>query len=170
MRRFTDNSGQAWDIALTIGDVRRIQSATGINLLEPALGEDGKPAGNGTLPLALVLQNDLLRFYDILQALLERDADMKNIDAEQFGKRLAGSCLIDAHVAFFDEWHDFFLQIRRKAMADIVGKTGELTRAVYDLAEKRTSRLDVTQAIKEIETQIAAMDGVSSGISPDSSE
>lgn len=165
MQRFKDSENQDWDITITIGDVRRVQAATGVNLLEPALDENGEPAGEGTgsLPLSLLLQHDLLKFYDVLQALLEPDAEAKGINAEQFGRRLAGKSLSDAHVAFFNEWRDFFHQLRREAMAEIVGKTAELVEKVYALAERQTSKLDVEKTMKEIEAAMNATAGASSG-------
>ena len=120
-------------MTITIDDVQRVQAATGINLLEPGLSEKGTPAGGktGELPLCLVLQSDLLRFYDVLQALLEPDAETKKISAIEFGRRLSRDCLWAAHESFYDAWHDFFLQLRRNAMAEIVKKAGDLVKKVY---------------------------------------
>jgi hypothetical protein len=53
-------------------------------------------------------------------------------------------------------------------MADIVKKTAELVRMVYVMAEKRTKAIDVEATMKEIETEIIAMDGALSGISLES--
>ena len=170
MKRFSDSEDTKWDVAITIGDVQRIEGALGINLLEPALAEKGEPAGNetGKLPLSLILQSNLLRFYDVLQILLEPDAAAREITPADFGRRLSGECLQEAHVAFFHEWRDFFLQLRQNAKADIVEKTAELVKLVYEMAERQTKSLDVTETMKAIEKEIAAMDGNSSGTSPES--
>lgn len=118
---------------ITIDDVQRVQAATGINLLEPGLCERGTPAGRkrGDLPLCRVLQSDLLRFYDVLQALLEPDAETNNISAAEFGRRLSGVCLFAAHESFFDAWHDLLLQLRLAREAGMVGKTGALIQKIY---------------------------------------
>lgn len=126
MQHFTDTTGRQWSIELPIGTVIRVRSTSRFDLFDSAClcgGSGGGPTEPASLPLSSLLATDLVAFWELLWLLVEPQAKEANVTAEQFGQDMAGDCLLVAQTAFFDEWRDFFLKLKRSDQATLVEKT-----------------------------------------------
>lgn len=111
MREFTDKTGAKWEIELTIGLISRLRKNTRFNLYEPH---------TGTPPLVSVLDDDLEQFWELLWHLVEKQADARGINAEQFGDLMASKSLVDAQRVFMEEWRDFFRDLQQPQNAGML--------------------------------------------------
>jgi len=162
MHSFTDTAGRPWQIALTIGDIQRVKgSSCAVDLLQPALARDGRPIepdqARAVANLSIALQTDILFFYDVLQVLLEPDAEAAGVDPREFGRGLAGKALFEAHAAFLQEWRDFFVDLGRPAEAAVIQTTGQIVQAAYKLAEDATQTFDMEVVIREIAHKLESL-------------
>jgi len=158
MHRFHDEEKRPWDVRLTIADIKRVKAALALDLMEPATDLEGKPIPPEKLRqvpnLAMVLQTDLLKFYDVLWVLLQPEAKKADIDEESFGRALAGESLINAHLAFLDEWQDFFDQLRRPAFGKLIAGNRRVVEKVYALAATKIEAFDLEAELAKAERQM----------------
>lgn len=164
MRPFTDVRGDKWDLALTIGDIARVKAELSIDLLEPGLTRDGQVPGEkgDPPPLAALLRSDFLLFYDVLRVLLEPEAEARGVDPREFGRRLSGDSLHQAHEAFFAEWESFFRQLGLEHLATVIQAHGTLMAKVLALAKKQVEAVNI-EAIDIERVMAQATPGSSSG-------
>jgi hypothetical protein len=142
MREFKDKTGQAWPIDLTIGCVLRVKQADSrFNLLEP----DG---------LADKLASDELLFWELLWHVVAPQASERKISAEQFGELLAADCLFHARRLFFEEWSDFFRQLRRPDKATAVEKITQHMAKAMELVTAKISGPEMTELDQAIEARM----------------
>ena len=121
-KAFKDKNQQSWTIDLTVGLVLRITDTTKFNLLDSASASvPGDPNSN----IAATLASDLREFWELLWYVIEDEASERGVNAEDFGKLMPPGALIDARVAFFAEWRDFFLQLQKPELELIVAKAEE---------------------------------------------
>jgi len=101
MFAFKDVEGRAWNLDLTIGDVKRVRSLTGVDLLD---AREGK--------ILSELANDPCVTVDILYAIVKPEADSRGMTDEQFGQSLDGDSLRQAVDALVAALIDFFLRFQ----------------------------------------------------------
>lgn len=156
MRQFTDPNGNAWTIDLDIGTVARIRSVTEkrIDLLAPASKVDG-------VDLYDVLISDLVEFWGVLWHVVEPQASGRGVNAEQFGKLLAGPVLIAAQQAFFAEWSDFFRRIQRGDMAAPLEVITAAHAKMLSVVSSQSARLPMAETISRMEATIETQLGTS---------
>lgn len=148
MKQFNDKAGRAWQIDLTIGTVMRVRSADpAFDLLDPAKDIDGRP-------LQAVLSTEVEEFWSLLWRIVAPQAEAKGIDATAFGEAMAADCLIEAQIAFFAEWRDFFQSLRRPDAALAVETQAKTMTAAMKLVATRISTFDQTDLMKRIESQL----------------
>ena len=134
MKSFCDDKGRKWDIAITIGDVKRVKDLLDVNLLEPEQGET---------PLLTRIGTDEILLCDIIYCLIKPQADNANITDIEFGQSLGGKAILDAQTAFYDELVNFF-QSR--------GKTDK-AKAI------RLQQKMIAEAINLLDLKVQAMEG-----------
>lgn len=115
MKQFKDCNGVDWQIRVNHAAIKRVQGLKAIDLYEPS---EGDPA------LMVRLQAPSL-FADVLYALCLPQAQARNIDSERFGEALDGDAIHAARSAFFEEYRDFFLQLRLPAVAAAIARVTE---------------------------------------------
>lgn len=148
MKQFNDKNGRAWQIDLTIGTVMRVRSAEPVfDLLDSAKDVDGRP-------LQVVLATELVEFWKLLWLIVAPQAESKGVDATAFGEAMAADCLIEAQIAFFAEWRDFFQSLRRPDAALAVETQAKTMTAAVKLVTTRIASLDQTDLMKRIESQL----------------
>lgn len=148
MKQFNDKTGRAWQIDLTIGTVMRVRSADPVfDLLDSSKDVDGRP-------LQVVLATELVQFWKLLWVIVEPQADAKGINAAAFGEAMAADCLIEAQIAFFAEWRDFFQSLRRPDAALAVETQAKAMTAAVKLVATKIANLDQTDLMKRIESQL----------------
>jgi hypothetical protein len=101
MRIFTDANKMDWSLDLTVASIKRVQSMTGVNLLEAREGS-----------ILVDIADDPIKMADILYAIVQPQAASRNVSDEVFGASLNGDTLRTAIEAFVDELIDFFRRFR----------------------------------------------------------
>ena len=91
MHTFNDTLGRTWTVTINVDAIRRVRSLLDINLLD---------AIEGKLLERLVMDPVLL--CDILFALVQPEAQAKNVSDEEFGKALGGDWLYPATTALLE--------------------------------------------------------------------
>lgn len=148
MKQFNDKNGRAWQIDLTIGTVMRVRSAEpAFDLLDAAKDIRGRP-------LQAVLDTELDEFWNLLWLIVAPQADSKGVDATAFGDAMAADCLIEAKIAFFAEWRDFFQSLRRPDAALAVETQAKTMMAAMKLVATRIADLNQADLMKRIESQL----------------
>jgi hypothetical protein len=99
MKSFTDNKSRVWSIDMTIGSVKRVKSALGVDLLELEAGDP---------PLLTRLGTDTILVCDIVRSLLEPQLKTANITADEFDSALGGAVIASLFDAFYEALSDFF--------------------------------------------------------------
>ena len=137
MHTFTDTENRTWELALTIGAVKRTRAELKVNLLDP-LGTGAKRSGvKKRPPLLTRLQLDPILLIDVIWVLVRPEADRQGITDEQFAEALGGDAAYEAFQAFMAEWRDFFQRLRRETEARAV----EANLAMVAAEDKRTAAM-----------------------------
>jgi len=108
MPRFTDSTGREWSVELTFGDIKRIRSRMGVDLMGLL---DGDP------PLVDRLRDDLELSLNLVFAAVEPEAVRLNVSDEEFGRSLGGPAAAGALAALWGAIADFFRGLRPAATA-----------------------------------------------------
>jgi hypothetical protein len=117
MHSFQDTAGRTWEIAVTIGAVKRVQDLLRIDLLNPLAAKILRNKAGKTKrtePLASRLQRNPVLLIDTIFALVKPQADRLGVTDVEFGESLGGDAAYAAYEAFMAEWRDFFRSLRRE--------------------------------------------------------
>ena len=157
MHTFQDTQGRTWSVTINVDAIRRVRSLLDINLLEAVEGK-----------LLERLVTDPVLLCDILFALVQPEAEAKQISDEDFGRALGGDVLDHATTALLEELVDFFPSGKRTVFRKALEKLKKLEGIALETATKRLESDELerkmTAALKNLET--ASMSGDSSGNSP----
>jgi hypothetical protein len=160
MRIFTDTNKLDWSLDLTVGSIRRVQSLTGVNLLDAREGS-----------ILVDIADDPIKMADILYAIVQPQASARGITDEAFGASLDGDTLRVAIEAFIDELIDFFRRFRPdvgRVLETLWAKIQKISDEMGTLAMKKMESPELEnatrRAIQAIESQIDARIAGSSGI------
>lgn len=138
MKTFTDSTGRAWRLRLTIGATERVLGACGLDLLDPLGGE---PAA------ATRLRSDARLFGRVLAELVEtsdREADSRKLlDA------LDGQTKAAAWTAFVAEWQDFFQRDGRPEVGEAISRHEALIDEATRRAAETIRKLDISALIDD---------------------
>ncbi len=93
MQSFTDFKDERWDVVISVDTVRRARRALDIDLLLPE-------------PFFKYIQ-DVVNLCDILYLVCEHEARERNVDSEEFGRRLLGPALREARDALMEAYINF---------------------------------------------------------------
>jgi hypothetical protein len=154
MKTFTDTQGRVWTIAVTVDAIKRVRALTGTDLLAVAGGD-----------LLERLSTDPVLLADVLYAVVQPEADAKQVTDADFGRALAGDVIGTATAALLGDIVDFFPAPKRALLAKALGKLTEVQTLALAAASARVDALDAGNLID----QALATDGPSSGASPASS-
>ena len=120
MKSFTDNTGRAWMLAVTVGTIKRVRALCGVDLANIITLEPGKQP---KVDLLERLATDPVLLVDVLYAVCKPEADAKNITDEEFGRAMAGDAIELATAALLDEVIDFFPEAKRQVFRKILNAT-----------------------------------------------
>ena len=157
MHTFNDTLGRTWTVTITVDAIRRVRSLLDINLLD---------AIEGKLLERLVMDPVLL--CDILFALVQPEAQVKNISDEEFGKSLGGDVLDHATTALLEELVDFFPSARRTVFRKALVKLKRLEGMAIETANQRLESDELERKMAAALNSVSTS-GDSSGNSPVSS-
>jgi hypothetical protein len=115
MRTFTDKNGREWQIDLTIGEVERVKRDSRFNLYEPFAPFSDPALERISIGRPTTLQDCLAgnwsTLWELVFVICEPQLKQAGVDGEEFGKAMNAKALTASRKAFWDEWHDFFLQL-----------------------------------------------------------
>jgi hypothetical protein len=103
MKTFRDTTGRAWDLAVTIGTLKRIRSRLSVDLFSMHLG---------TPSLAERLVEDVALQVDAIFICIEPQARAAGVTDEQWAESMGGDAMAAAVDAFWEELIGFFLASR----------------------------------------------------------
>lgn len=134
MQTFKDSEDRQWTIDLPIGAVLRIKAASEgkFNLLDPS-----HKCGDVS-QLDIVDGFDHLEvFWELLWHLIEPAAKEASVTAEEFGKAMGAEQLLDARVAFANEWRVFFQNLQRVDAATALEKNAKYHAKARQMVEAK---------------------------------
>jgi hypothetical protein len=135
MHTFTDSAGRTWQVAVTVGAIKRVKGLMGGVDLSDLLG--------GSPPLLSRLGSDVVLLADVLYALCRPQADALAVTDEQFGAALGGDVIVAAQDVLMEELSDFFRSLRRTEVAKAIQKQQAVIRAAVTAAEARIEAVNV---------------------------
>jgi len=149
MQSFTDKTGAAWDIELTVGTARKIKSRLGIDI-ENAVTFDTKENPQDASALEKIAKDSILLF-DIIFILCENQCRERKITDEQFADLFNGDTIVKATDALLEEIINFSRPARRK----VLRKLNEISKEYSEKAgEKLEAILQTPDFRQQVESQI----------------
>jgi len=139
--KFTDATGKAWPLSITLAGHKRILDQTGVDLYKAV-----------ETPLFIELQAEPWRFGGILWALLEPQLQAEGLDETAFCDRLDGRALDQAIDAFGVALVNFTPARTRDVLAKAIDKGNEL---IAKTVEGAAANMDDPTIDQAIEAQIA---------------
>ena len=152
MHTFNDTQGRTWTVTINVDAIRRVRALLNINLLETIEGK-----------LLERLVTDPVLLCDILFALVQPQAEAKQVSDEDFGRALGGDVLDHATTALLEELVDFFPSGRRLVFRKALEKLKQLEGLALETA---TRRLESSELEQQMAAALASIPGSSSGNSP----
>lgn len=162
MRTFTDNAGRSWTVAITIGSAKRVRDLAGVDLLDLQAGDP---------PLLARLGFDIALVCDVVYAVVQPQAEEREVSDREFGEALGGGAALAAQMALCEDLADFFRGLGRTDQATALEAQGRTVRAAVARASQKIESLEA-EAGAAFEARLAEIDtirGGSSGDSPGSS-
>jgi hypothetical protein len=150
MHKFSDQGGQEWEVAVTIGAIKRVKAELpGVDLLNP---------GDGDPPLLMRLAREDELLCAVLFAICKPQADSRNVTDLQFAEAMGGSALSAGEEALSAELTDFFRTrgdtIRFEQIRQAAAINQKLRDAAREMADQTASHLQ-TVNVKEVVSRIA---------------
>lgn len=141
MRTFADTTGRAWQLALTIGAVKRVQGLLpGVNLADLTAGDP---------PLITRLDTDPIFLADVVYALVKPQADTAGLTDEQFAALMGGDALNAAREALKGELVDFFRSLRRPDVVQALEKQEMVLGAAIRAASARIDAISPESLLEQ---------------------
>lgn len=187
MHPFQDDTGQTWELSLTVGALRRVKGfLPDVDLLrideEPTCStcqgtsppdvpcEACGGAGKGP-PLLATLSGNPVLVCEILCCVIKPQLDALGIAPDQFYDRMAGPGLRAGLAAFWQELDDFFQQLGRSDLSQLAKVPCKLLAELVSLNRSAIEAWETERQQNRHRTPTnAATDGSSSTGSPASSE
>lgn len=139
MPNFTDTAGRRWNLALSVGTVKRVRDLAGVDLLAVL-----------DKPQSLIdLAGDPVRFVDVLYVVIKPQADQVGISDESFGESLDGETVEAATDAFLEALVDFFPGARKTTLKRVLDRAKSTARSAEAALTKALDDGTIDQAISE---------------------
>ena len=164
MASFTDKSGKAWRLDLTVATIKRVRSLTDVDLLDDNYGE-----------VLVDLGRDVIKLVDVLFAIVQPQATEADITDEQFGEALFGDAIDKATEAFIDSVIEFFPSEKKRQALRVMWSNvrsainegeAELLKVVESEEMTRANEATVEKMKAELWTVVGSMSGGKSTSSP----
>lgn len=104
MRVITDGKGRTWELAITIGGVKRVRALLAADMLEMI---DGRDKGRQKAAIEK-FTGDLVVAVDVIYVLLKPQADALGVTDEDFAESMFGEPMEKAIDTYAEEIIDFF--------------------------------------------------------------
>jgi len=139
MHTFKDSKGRQWEIAMTLGNVKRVRDTLHIDLLQPEAGDP---------PLLQRLGVDEFLLAEVIEKFLEPQFAEKGTTADDVMAAFDGETILAAQSAFYDEMVAFFQSRGRNDRAKAVQKQQAVIKAATAAAVQQIEDFDVEKAIR----------------------
>lgn len=148
MTNFTDAKGRSWSLSVTVQTLRQVRARCDINLTDIILLRPGERPDTSLLER---LANDPILLVDVLYAILEDEAEARQVDEKMFGEAMAGDAIEAATAALLDEVIAFFPQAKRLTLQRLMAVSRrfaeEQKKALQTLLESHALEKEVVQAL-----------------------
>jgi hypothetical protein len=135
MKPFRDNEGRPWTLDVNVYSIDRVRDLCQVDLCGVV--------GEGAKEFAAVL-DDPIRFAFVLWAMVQGEAETKNVSQESFFKALKGDPLQDAQDALIEELIAFFpKRAVREGLTALFQKSMELAENLGNRAKRQAAELDI---------------------------
>jgi hypothetical protein len=104
MPTFETTDGKKYTVDLTIGDIKRVRAAHGIDLMQIATPKTDDETSSPLVTIA----SDLLTCLEIVYTIVEAQADAHGVTDEQFGAAMGGTAAGQAQRALMEALVNFF--------------------------------------------------------------
>lgn len=138
MKTFHDTQGRTWSVTINVDAIRRVRGLLDINLLDAVEGK-----------LLERLVSDPVLLCDILFALVQPEAETKQVSDEDFGRALGGDVLDQATTALLEELVDFFPSGKRTVFRKALDKLKALQGMALETATRRLESTELEQKMRE---------------------
>lgn len=133
MSTFTDGNGREWHIVVSVDDIRRVKTETGVYLT--------KLVDDQLSPLVELLA-DTLTLVDVIYCLVRPQADSLGITDVQFAQAICGDVLDHAANAFVEALIGFFPKSQRDLLSKLIAKGKKVQEALAKKAEIAIDQLN----------------------------
>lgn len=130
MRVFKDEQSREWELAITVGTIRRVKAALKDRL--PGRDVDLLKIDEGQPPLVALLSIDVELIVDVIWVLVKDRRDGQDISDEQFVLAMGGDAMVAATAAFWGDLRDFFQKLGRKDLAQVIQTQIDLLAGTVD--------------------------------------
>lgn len=148
MTNFTDAKGRSWSLSVTVQTLRQVRARCDINLTDIILLRPGERPDTSLLER---LANDPILLVDVLYAILEDEAEARQVDEKMFGEAMAGDAIEAATAALLDEVIAFFPQAKRLTLQRLMAVSRrfaeEQKKALQTLLDSPALEKEVVQAL-----------------------
>ncbi len=164
MQTFVDDKKRNWELAINVGIMRRVKSKLSDRNCDLLKLDEGTP------PLVARLSVDVELLVDVLYVILLDQVEQQNLSPEDFALGLGGDALSKATAAFWGELSDFFRQLGRTDLHEVIQTQLRLLAGVVEMHEAKIRDVDVDELLKMDLPTASETLGNPSGNSPESSE
>ena len=147
MKTFKDTEGREWNIAATIGSLRRVKDLAEVDLTDPRS--------------IASLGDDPFTFGSVLYALCKPQIDARNLTEEQFAAAFDGDVCDAAASAVVEELISFSRPAKRQTLRRVMEKKQALGRTLTEAAERMIA--DGGEVDRAVAMRIAEMNRSISG-------
>ena len=172
MRTFKDDKGQAWDLAVTVGGIRRIKAALpDVDLLkidepDPACTRPTDAPKEWEAPaLQIRLSLDSILVCEIIALLLKPQIEAQGRTAEDFFENMAGRGLREGLAAFWGDLDDFFQSLGRSDLASLASAHCKL---LAEIVQGNKSAIEAWEAQQEEKNNASRQRSTAGSLSSDS--
>jgi len=139
MRKFTDNAGRTWALAVNVGAIKRVRGLLDVDLLEVVEGK-----------LIERLIRDPVLLCDVVYAVCQPEADAQGVSDEDFGKAMAGDAIEHATKALLEELVGFSPSPRDRAnLQRVLETTWTAMDRARDVVEARLNSGELDQVVEQ---------------------
>lgn len=131
---FVDSVGRRWSLRITVGVIRRVRDALGIDLANILSDPE----------ILTQLGRDVVLLVDTLAVVCRPQMDEQGITEEQFAEGLLGDALEQATDALLRGIAEFFPEKKRGVVLRLLDKTAEMGAASLDQAMASIDSLSIS--------------------------
>jgi len=140
--KFKDTKGREWEICVSATTVKKVHEEKDIWLTDIASPDAESPYWK--------MVRNTIHFIEIIWFLIEKSAEAKSIDEDDFGGAMFGDVIFDARKALEKAISDFFQTAdEREFVLAVVEKVKEGDTLLHQYGTKKLQEKDLSGLVKE---------------------